>query len=783
MKKGTSNWPRWFNGYAIGLEAGLVLSSRMVKYIGDDVAVSCLPCQFNKESGYEIAVSRLENETATNSVVLLIVKASSSTLDIPVRYKDRITFNGSLENLNIRFLLKNVSGNDAGIYKCSQGSSISCNTSLIVVDTPGKPNVTSLGPAVVHHNVTLACSARSRSAPEGHGLKMSYHWKMDGELIQDGRYFVRGGTVSFEVSRKLDGNQFSCSAEEEKLVSEESDPFAISVEYKPRKIRFEPDSNVRVVAVGKVLDVLCTADCRPRCRLSWVNRQTKREVAGVNDTMFKLESVTRSDHGNYTCTVQNQHGKRSRNLFVDVHSEPNTRTVRVTRITQHEYSSQYEIGRAKCSDYGTYYCQSDNGIGNPVNGLTWQLTVYCAPRLSSRSSFAHTFGKQNGKPLTVNLEIELYPLHDNYLLYQVIHGERRESANVVVTPINSDTVYLHTYELMFLVDVRLGVESYSFMVENSEGTTFIDFNVTLIGPPLTPTEFLVEPGTDFITLYWVPGYYGGFPQSFVVAYKTEDESEWKTKNLELDPIDGEGRNMTAVVRGFLSATDYYLQLYAINVKGRSGNTEVIRVMTLPAPASEASAGMVAGIIIAVIIIIIIIVIIIIVLFIRRKQQKKESDVESTVEYQKPFLEEPQVNADGSTVDEKKASVEELYAEVKKNPKMTDEETPHDNGEKPPKDEKEEKMEENEKAPLIPDKKYDSEEVSPSNNNDIPSKKEDVVYSDLDFSALPSETTETPVICGKENATNYDTVDFTKKALPEDPEQEDDSAYENMVMKK
>ena len=59
-----------------------------------------------------------------------------------------------------------------------------------------------------------------------------------------------------------------------------------------------------------------------------------------------------------------------------------------------------------------------------------------------------------------------------------------------------------------------------------------------------------------------------------------------------------------------------------------------------------------------------------------------------------------------------------------------------------------------------------------------------MYSDLDFSESPRETTETPTVHGGENVTPYDTIDFSKTAPPGEPVQEEDnSPYESVEVKK
>lgn len=50
----------------------------------------------------------------------------------------------------------------------------------------------------------------------------------------------------------------------------------------------------------------------------------------------------------------------------------------------------------------------------------------------------------------------------------------------------------------------------------------------LIGPPKQPANLtVVDVGDSTISLQWIPGFHGGFPQTFYVEYQVATQDKWQ----------------------------------------------------------------------------------------------------------------------------------------------------------------------------------------------------------------------------------------------------------------
>ena len=89
--------------------------------------MKCQDCKFDANNPLQVQVVK---ETGA---ILLTIKPSKEIVDISNEYTDRIKFRGLLSTLDVMFIMKNVTKDDAGMYTCMQGSSVTCKTLLVVI--------------------------------------------------------------------------------------------------------------------------------------------------------------------------------------------------------------------------------------------------------------------------------------------------------------------------------------------------------------------------------------------------------------------------------------------------------------------------------------------------------------------------------------------------------------------------------------------------------------------------------------------------------------------------
>ncbi|XP_052099535.1 semaphorin-2A-like isoform X2 [Mytilus californianus] len=118
---------------------------------------------------------------------------------------------------------------------------------------------------------------------------------------------------------------------------------------------------------------------------------------------------------------------------------------------------------------------------------------------------------------------------------------------------------------------------------NKEGVyTHINYNLSMdtsyVGPPDKPKYLQVIKTTiDKIDLRWLPGYNGGYDQTFVFEYQIESASSWSVQ--EYNPDVSDKSIQTYQITGLASGKVYAIRMCAKNSIGSSPHTASISVST------------------------------------------------------------------------------------------------------------------------------------------------------------------------------------------------------------
>ena len=100
-----------------------------------------------------------------------------------------------------------------------------------------------------------------------------------------------------------------------------------------------------------------------------------------------------------------------------------------------------------------------------------------------------------------------------------------------------------------------------------------------IGPPEIPTNGIAWSGGPFsIALAWTEEFNGGLPQTFVVQYRVDTESQWTNltkqfKETGLKTVHGSS------VSDLQPKTRYFVRVFAYNRQGHKGFTPQQEVLT------------------------------------------------------------------------------------------------------------------------------------------------------------------------------------------------------------
>ena len=130
------------------------------------------------------------------------------------------------------------------------------------------------------------------------------------------------------------------------------------------------------------------------------------------------------------------------------------------------------------------------------------------------------------------------------------------------------------------------IETYMLTVCNQVGCSQFYVNLTAAGPPHSPKEFQQEgeATSDTVRLSWLPDYPGGnFKQRFILEYKLQSDSEWKTEwTSEWFEDLGQDRKMFYNITSLKTEQVYDVRLTAENDRRRDNRCEPVTMTVITA---------------------------------------------------------------------------------------------------------------------------------------------------------------------------------------------------------
>nr|XP_034322748.1 carcinoembryonic antigen-related cell adhesion molecule 5 [Crassostrea gigas] len=351
---------------------------------------------------------------------------------------------------NIMFKIRNITLDDAGYYNGGSwaGSAWSGGgVVLIVSDKPSKPKITGDLNVEVNRYITLTCSSQSTSAPDYYSklLTLSYTW-----FVNDTRIGGENRKTLRYVTRDLKYNRYTCTATEEDLETDRSDPVQINPLYGPDIIKFTPEPILNIndkltVREGETIGpFVCTADCNPPCNIRWIVKDTDGFSDSRSELGTLLQQATQrdmqlfrciADRGNKTLkqsiqldvqylddTLLYTNGEMKSNIELDENAPlgiscrvdgnpaPTIRLSRGQADTELEQGQgtwlNYTIVTAQCTDTDTYRCRgTSTGFSNTEKVIN--INVLCNTRFDKAGTFKSTYGSKSGTDTTINVAVPI----------------------------------------------------------------------------------------------------------------------------------------------------------------------------------------------------------------------------------------------------------------------------------------------------------------------------------------------------------------------------------------
>uniref|UniRef100_A0AAQ4Q016 Ig-like domain-containing protein n=1 Tax=Gasterosteus aculeatus aculeatus TaxID=481459 RepID=A0AAQ4Q016_GASAC len=149
-------------------------------------------------------------------------------------------------------------------------------------------------------SVTLTCSADANPAA-------SYTWyKEDG--TSDPRLLSEEPQLVFSSIQSSDSGRYSCTAENQ-LGRKTSDFISIDVKCERPSVSVSPSAEM---LEGDSVTLTCSTDANPAASYTWYKEEGTSDPHLLSEEpQLVFSSIQSSDSGNYSCTAENQLGRKT----------------------------------------------------------------------------------------------------------------------------------------------------------------------------------------------------------------------------------------------------------------------------------------------------------------------------------------------------------------------------------------------------------------------------------------------------------------------------------------
>eukprot|EP00105_Crassostrea_gigas_P041559 XP_019925707.1 PREDICTED: uncharacterized protein LOC105335173 [Crassostrea gigas] len=534
---------------------------------------------------------------------------------------------------NIMFSIRDITLDDAGYYNGGTSDEAAWSGGgvvLVVHNKPSKPKVTGDLNVEVNRYITLTCSSQSTSAPVYYSklLTLSHTWLVNETRISG----ETRETLRLYVTKNLKYNRYTCTAREDDMESDRSDPVQINPLYGPDIIIITPEPKLNIndkltVREGDTIGpFVCTADCNPLCNITWRVKTSD----GFSDARSEMGTLLKqpvqrdmqlfrcqADRGNrilkqgFQLDVQylddtllyingemksnielNENAPLRISCHVDGNPAPTIRLSRGQADTVLEQRQgtwlNYTIDMAQCTDTDTYRCRgTSTGFSNTDKVIN--INVLCNTRFDKADRFKSTYGSKSGSDTTITVTVPIiaYPPPQS----SDFKWDGPVSVSARTTFSTGYVSYKHVIESFIPVKDHTYFGNYTL---SYKGQTVTRITINAEDVPQTPTNFTGYSYTNgSVSLTWVSGFNGG-PEQFFLLYAMEG-SNWKVIGNVSDP--GEGRLVFFDPRFLSPGQEYSFRIQScnrMNCSLLSADTKVTVKDNLLENSSMESAGEVAS---------------------------------------------------------------------------------------------------------------------------------------------------------------------------------------------
>ncbi|CAF0805722.1 unnamed protein product [Adineta steineri] len=566
------------------IEASKIVDSRTItEKQGHDVVLSCRFQQLNERD----RVMWLKGDT-----VISVNKDISGE-----RKKYEITDKYDL-------IIKTVVDQDSGRYLCQNfDQALSINVLLTVLTKPTQPDLQQLNASLIENHL-----GRFLCITQGGNPLPTFHWLINEIKINESLYKNYLNTsksyseLYLPLEKHLHNNSLTCQVQNQALDKPLITSFALNILHKP-EVRLRANgkniSNLNLIFTeNEQFTIDCAIDSNPSPTKPLVWLKNGVLISSSTSSSLTLQSIKRTDDGEYTCSSTNSIGQSHSSVYIRVQYSPiveingggiineSEKLILICNVKSYPMIDYYQwyknneklntssltssiiIEKVSKYDSGNYVCMVKNTLkysnGSSIEKLNksqTEIIVQYAPKVYTIDSIIAADIRETN--IKFQCEIDSYPkseirwkFQNKFLLNSTKYFmiQNQSLSYLILQQIQSNTDY--------------GI--YSCNANNKLGYNSTTIQLRSKDVPDSPTDLnITSISYSTISIEWKAGYNGGWPQTFWISL---DNSLWKETN------------QTYFTLTNLQHLEYYnITVRAYNKLGQSSTNAFLRVQTKDLP--------------------------------------------------------------------------------------------------------------------------------------------------------------------------------------------------------
>ncbi|CAC5381149.1 unnamed protein product [Mytilus coruscus] len=512
------------------------------------------------------------------------------------------------EHNQYNLMILNVTQTDEDEYCCIstyKNNSIQYCTRLKLIELKITPETVD---GIDGQHVCISCSLTKD------GIIGNLTWIYSGSVLKS--ELTEASNVTLKLSKENHEQTMRCLAYIQQFNASLEQLLTFNISYKPIvKVMVFPSA---VLRENDTFELSCSYDGNPiASQIRWIIDGTVLSTGPEH----KVTNISRQHSGLYRCIVNNDIGSGMDEVAINVLYAPDVNVVQFLNDSlycnatgvpknytflkwEHQSFNGHHLRYLNVESAiltiavtddnplynldGRYWCTVSNGVpdSNDVSLQTGYIDLNWPGRPWCVESNPLRYGQK-----TENVTVVFHVYSYNISTYQWFKDDEQLqnsskhqfSSNISCFQVNIFGRDVHIETKMIYLEILNVTENdfnaaYTLKVNNYNGNETCFTKLQEGSFPEKPKDFDIKPhGTGF-NISWISRFNGGYPQNFILKYRYVLDANWRTVNVTNQQLSF-NKTCTEFIQGLSKDKEYITYMYAENVIGKSGYTDLVSVKT------------------------------------------------------------------------------------------------------------------------------------------------------------------------------------------------------------